>query len=106
MKDHKAGPRSASLMRCVSPEDPPFLIIQGDHDMVVPLNQSERLDKALKGAGVVSRFVRVEGGGHGGFRNPEVPKRVRQFFDKHLRDLPVGTISEGPVPNGGPQAKR
>ena len=91
---------AASPITHVSKDDPPFLIIHGDKDMTVPFDQSERLTKALKGSGVEVLFIKVEGGGHGGFRNPEIPRRVRQFFDKHLRDQAVGTISEEPVPNG------
>ena len=48
----------------------------------------------------------VTGEGHGGFRGPEVPKRVRQFFDKHLRDRPVGAVSEEPIPNNATPAGR
>ena len=91
--------KDASPIAYVSKDDPPFLIIHGDKDMTVPFDQSERLTKALKGAGVEVLFIRVKDGGHGGFRNPEIPRRVRQFFDKHLRDRPVGTISEEPVAN-------
>jgi hypothetical protein len=53
---------------------------------------------ALKKAGVECYFVTVDGGGHGGFRNPEVEKRERQFFDKHLRGV-AATISEATIPN-------
>ena len=91
--------RAASPITYVSKDDPPFLIIHGDKDMTVPFDQSERLTKALKGSGVEVLFFKVEGGGHGGFRNPEIPRRIRQFFEKHLRDQAVGTISEEPVPN-------
>ncbi len=91
--------KAASPITYVSKDDPPFLIIHGDKDMTVPFDQSERLTKALKASGVDVLFIKVEGGGHGGFRNPELPRRVRQFFDKHLRGQAVGTISEEPVAN-------
>ena len=92
--------REASPTTHVSKDDPPFLLIHGDKDPLVPFDQSERLAKALKAAGVEVGLIKVEGGGHGNFRNPELPRRVRQFFDKHLRDQAVGTISEEAVPNG------
>jgi len=98
--------KEASPISYVSRDDPPFLIIHGDKDMTVPFDQSERLTKALKESGVDVLLVKVEGGGHGGFRNPEIPRRIRQFFDKHLRDQPVGTISEEPVPNAAPEVRR
>jgi acetyl esterase/lipase len=96
----------ASPISYVTKDDPPFLIIHGDKDMTVPFDQSDRLTKELKLRGVEVLFIKVEGGGHGGFRNPELPRRVRQFFDKHLRDQAVGTISEEPVPNAEAVPKR
>jgi acetyl esterase/lipase len=103
--ENKEKAKVASPITYVSKDDPPFLIIHGDKDMIVPYDQSERLTKALKAAGVDVLLVKVEGGGHGGFRNPEIPRRVRQFFDKHLRGQAVGTISEESVPNSGAMPK-
>jgi len=95
--DHKEQARAASPITYVAAGDPPFLIIHGDADPVVPFNQSERLQAALKKAGVESILIAVTGAGHGGFRNPEVDHRIRQFFDKHLRGQEV-TISAEPIP--------
>jgi acetyl esterase/lipase len=89
---------AASPVTYASADDPPFLIIHGNRDQTVPFNQSERMHAALKKVGVESYFVTVDGGGHGGFRNPEVEKRERQFFDKHLRGV-AATISEATIPN-------
>jgi acetyl esterase/lipase len=100
LPEHKETAKAASPITYISKDDPPFFIIHGDKDMTVPYNQSERLAKALKEAGLDVLFVKVEGGGHGNFRNPEVPKRIRQFFDKYLRDQAVGTISEESIPVG------
>ncbi len=94
IQEHKDAARSASPITYVSKDDPPFLIMHGDKDPTVPFDQSERFARALRAAGVDTVFIRVEGGAHGRFQNAEVQKRVRQFFDKHLRDLPVGTISD------------
>jgi acetyl esterase/lipase len=105
LQEHQEVARAASPIRYVSRDDPPFLIIHGDADPLVPFNQSERLHKALQGAGVKSLFVRVAGGSHGGFRNPETAKRIRQFFDKHLRGRRE-TISEKPVPNDASSPQR
>jgi acetyl esterase/lipase len=106
LQEHKDRARAASPITYVSEDDPPFLIFHGTADPMVPFSQSERLAKALKDAGVECHFVPVTGAGHGGFHSPEVPKRVRQFFDKHLRDQPVEAISEEPIPNDGPGAGR
>jgi acetyl esterase/lipase len=101
VSDKKDVAIAASPVTYVSADDPPFLILHGNKDMVVPYNQSERLSGALKKAKVECSFVTVDGGGHGGFRNPEVQKRERQFFDKHLRGVQA-TISDEKIPNQAP----
>ena len=104
LQANKGVARAASPITYVTRDDPPFLILHGTADPAVPFNQSERLSRALKEAGVDCLFVPVTGAGHGGFRSPEVPKRIRQFFDKNLRGQSVGTISEEPIDNSGPRA--
>ena len=52
----------------------------------------------MKKAKVECYFVTVDGAGHGGFRNTEVQKRERQFFDKCLRGAKE-TISEEKISN-------
>jgi dipeptidyl aminopeptidase/acylaminoacyl peptidase len=106
LQENKDKARGASPITYVTRDDPPFLIFHGTKDPLVPFNQSERLAAALNEAGVSCLFVPVEGAGHGGFRSPEVMKRIRQFFDKHLRGQAVGTISAEPIPNGGPSQRR
>jgi len=76
--------RLASPVTHVSPDDPPFLIVHGDRDRVVPLDQSVRLHQALTAAGVESTLYVVKGAGHG-FRDPKADALVREFFDRHLR---------------------
>ena len=97
--DRRDLAKAASPIAYVSKGDPPFLIIHGDKDPTVPFDQSDRLARALKASGVDVRLVKVEGGGHGGFRNPELARRTRQFFDKHLRGQAGPEVSEEPVPN-------
>jgi dipeptidyl aminopeptidase/acylaminoacyl peptidase len=69
----------------VTRDDAPFLIIHGDMDPLVPHHQSELLEAALKKAGVPVLFYTVKGAGHGGFKDPNVPKLTKQFFEKHLK---------------------
>ncbi len=57
--------RAASPMAYAHRGAPPFLLLHGDADRVVPLEQSRLLDGALRGAGVSSRLVVVAGGQHG-----------------------------------------
>jgi len=61
----RATLRWASPVTYVTPDDPPFLIIHGEDDGVVPLNQSEALVWKLTDAGVPVRFIRVENAEHG-----------------------------------------
>ncbi|MEM1227674.1 MAG: alpha/beta hydrolase [Planctomycetota bacterium] len=91
--------RAASPITYVTSDDPPFLIIHGNRDVVVPYNQSERLATALQQVDVECTFVTVDGAGHGRFRNPEVENREQQFFDKHLRDRP-STVSASTIQSG------
>jgi acetyl esterase/lipase len=102
VKDRKDVAIAASPVTYVAPDNPPFLIIHGNKDPLVPYNQSERLYAALKKAKVECYFITVDGGGHGGFRNPEVRNRERRFFDKCLRGAKT-TISEETIPNAPPK---
>ncbi|MCA9045102.1 MAG: prolyl oligopeptidase family serine peptidase, partial [Planctomycetaceae bacterium] len=79
--------KQASAWYQVSSDDPPFLIMHGEKDPGVPLEQSERLHQKLNEAGVESTFHIVPGAGHGGkeFQTPEVREMIRAFFDKHLK---------------------
>jgi acetyl esterase/lipase len=76
--------RRANPITYISKDDPPFLIMHGDQDQSVPLNQSELLSEALKKAGVEVTFQVVPGAGHG-FGGPQVNATVDAFFDKHLK---------------------
>jgi acetyl esterase/lipase len=73
----------------VTEDDPPFLIMHGDKDMLVPLHQSELLLDALRKAGVSASLYVVKGGGHGlrGGKESqeELFEMVASFFDKHLK---------------------
>jgi acetyl esterase/lipase len=57
--------RQASPVMHVATGDPPFLIVQGNDDQVVPATQSEELAARLRSAGVPVQLELVRGGGHG-----------------------------------------
>ena len=84
VQEHKDKAAKANPITYITKDDPPFLIMHGDQDPLVPLNQSELLHEALKKAGVEVTFHVVKGGGHG-FGGPEIQKMVDEFFDKHLK---------------------
>jgi acetyl esterase/lipase len=85
--DHQALAATANPIRYVGKDAAPFLIMHGEEDKLVPMNQSELLDEALRKAGVESTLVRVAHNGHSGpgFTNPENWAKIVDFFHKHLQ---------------------
>ena len=70
----------------VSADDPPTLIIHGDADALVPIQQSELIVSKLKEAGVEAKLVPKPGAKHGW---PDIVKdqeTLADWFDAHLRD--------------------
>ncbi len=78
--------RAASSLFYVDKDSAPLLIVHGDNDPLVPLNQSEALVKAMKKVGVEAKLVVIKGGGHGGpgFDTPDNRKLIEEFFARHL----------------------
>jgi acetyl esterase/lipase len=82
-----------SPLAYITPDDPPFLIMQGDSDGVVPVAQSLLLRDKLEATGVPVEFVLVKNAGHGwhpkgGEMQPALDGLVRivaDFFDQTLR---------------------
>ena len=83
----------ASPVTHVTGDDPPFLILHGDKDTLVPLSQSELLYNELIGAKVPATLVVVRKAAHGfrpegGSINPpwnEIVETIIDFFDEHLK---------------------
>lgn len=84
LPENKDKAAAASPITYVTTDDPPFLIMHGDQDMVVPLQQSEVLQDALAKAKVDSKLHVVKGAGHG-FGGPDIQRLIAEFFDKHLK---------------------
>lgn len=61
-------------------DEPPFLIVHGDCDPLVPHGQSALLAAALGQAGGDVTFYTVAGGGHGGFTDPRVAELTETFL--------------------------
>lgn len=68
---------------------PPILIIHGDADTTVPLQQSERMIKVLKNAGDDCKLIVKHGGGHGWLTIPHEVETMAQWFDSHLAGKPA-----------------
>ena len=75
----------ANPITYVTAASPPFLIVHGDQDPLVPHHQSELLADALREAGVPVTLYTVLGGGHGQFDDPKVPELTKEFLAQHLR---------------------
>jgi len=70
----------ANPITYIDGSEPPFLILHGDADPVVPYRQSVLLRDALEAAGVPVALHRVFGGGHGFQENAEDVKSVVDAF--------------------------
>ena len=86
VRAHEALARSASPLYFVDENSAPFLIVHGDRDAIVPVQQSEALHAALQKAGVASTLKVLPGAEHGGpaFSTPENLGLMTAFFDGHL----------------------
>lgn len=85
IQENKEKVARANPITFVSAGDPPFLICHGERDPLVPHHQSVLLEAALRQAGVPVTFYTVEGGGHGGWKDPKVAELTQEFLAKLLR---------------------
>ena len=71
----------------VSSDDPPTLLVHGDADALVDLNNSQLIHAALASKGVETDLVVIEGAGHG-FRTAEDRAQASEalvgWFEKRL----------------------
>lgn len=65
---------------------PPTLLIHGDSDPLVPLQQSQDLAARLREAGVPVKVIVKEGGGHGWPTLLKDGDLVADWFDRYLKD--------------------
>lgn len=72
---------------------PPFLIVHGDADPVVPHHQSELLFDALAKAGGNVHLRTVKGAGHGQGFGRDLDALAAEFFDKWLKSSPRPTAT-------------
>lgn len=83
-------PEKEELARLASPathassDDPPFLIMHGNQDPLVPWQQSEILNTLLEDKGVDSTMVIVPDHGHAFFKEPWQLQLVADFFKRTL----------------------
>lgn len=84
----------ASPLTYVHPDAPPFLLIHGDQDRLVPFEQSQRLFDSMKAAGNIVDLVTVKNAGHNfaptGVQpvdpdQAEIDRLITTFFISHLK---------------------
>jgi acetyl esterase/lipase len=84
----------------VSAGDPPFLVVHGDQDEIVPYAQAGEMVAALKKASVPVEFITVKGGGHSMKAAPGNPpaqpdiralrEAVLDFLNRNLKPRATG----------------
>jgi predicted esterase len=66
--------------------DPPAILLHGDQDPQMPIQQMHELDAAYRGSGLQVEAIVVEGAGHGGdaFYTGEPAERVIGFLRRTI----------------------
>ena len=77
--------REISPVNHVSADDPPTLIIHGDADLLVPIQQAELILDKLKSAGVETKLVVKKGAAHGWPDLLNDMPIIADWFDAHLK---------------------
>jgi acetyl esterase/lipase len=85
-EEAKALAELASPVMHVGPGDPPLMLLHGDQDPQMPINQAHELQGAYEKAGLDVTFDVVHGAAHGGdqFVAPEHLKRVLAFLERTI----------------------
>jgi len=76
--------KAISPITHASKDSAPTLILHGDKDVLVPLQQAESMIEKLKGAEVPCELVIKKGQAHGWATMGEDMKLLADWFDKHL----------------------
>ena len=87
VQENKEKAERANPIKYITKECPPFFIMHGENDDMVPVGQSEILLDALKKQGIDATLVKVPRAGHGDprFEQGDNLKTIQAFFDKYLK---------------------
>jgi dipeptidyl aminopeptidase/acylaminoacyl peptidase len=95
--------RSLSPLEHVTNDSPPFLLIHGTADPLVPFEQSVRMCDKLRRMGAQCELYPVEGAGHGIRRwdplRDDYKRHMVAWLERHLEE-PAGRSVQ--PPGGGP----
>ena len=89
IRDNPEKVARANPATYVTADDPPFLIVHGDADLLVPHHQSQVLEAALRKAGVRVRLETIPGGPHGGETVTKGLPMALDFLDEFLSSRPA-----------------
>jgi acetyl esterase/lipase len=92
--------RKISPINHVSPDDPPTLILHGDADTLVPIQQAESFVDKMREAKVEAKLVVKPGAGHGWSGMDKDIETFADWFDAHLKkagDQGAGGNTKGPA---------
>ena len=86
-KDGTELHKKASPLTYVTKDAPPFLVVHGNADLIVPIIHSERLVAKMRACGAECEFVKVNGKGHGwaGDTAKETSDLVSRYLRNHLK---------------------
>lgn len=79
--------RLASPVAHIDANDPPLLLIHGDADPQMPIEQSYELERAYTAAKLPVKLIVIPGAKHGGkeFNDDQRTEIVREFLQKNLK---------------------
>src|SRR3989454_2375422 len=92
--DLKERAERISPARLIKSAPIPFLLIHGDADPLVPLQQSRKMVETLKAAGGSAELIVKKGGGHPWMTIHEEVKVMADWFDHHLPEEKAPERSE------------
>jgi acetyl esterase/lipase len=95
VKDKQDTARAVSPVTYITKDDAPFLIVHGDKDNLVPLDQAHEFREALGKAGVPAALITGKGGGHV-FFTKDLFDRMQDFLDARLLGKAV-QVADGEV---------
>ena len=113
LEEIRAIGRAASPRHQLSADDPPFFIVHGSRDRIVPVEQARDMAASLRKAKMRHEYIEVEGSSHIGYLGagggpmawaprlrslpaPQYWKSMRSFLRRHL----LGLSGKSPVVEG------
>lgn len=83
-EERKKYGREISPIYFITDKTPPCLIIHGDADKLVPIQQAETFARGAREAGAVAQVIGRPGAAHGWPKIEEDLPALADWFDEHL----------------------